>query len=261
MIDEMPDTMNRREFAFTAGAALLAGCMNTGDPLPILSGDPAHLVARPKTPNRSPTLGSTPLGLGGNRDGFLYVPQSYVATRPASLMVLLHGAGRSSEDWANSPLDALFGSKNIVVLAPDSRSASWDIRYGSYDVDVEFINRALDHTFSRIAVDRAHIALGGFSDGASYALSLGVTNGDLFTHVVGFSPGFYRPDMKRGKPPIFISHGTKDPILQFDNTQDELVPLLKTQGYNVEFVSFDGGHAVPFDIASRAMDWYVGVSR
>ncbi len=37
----------------------------------------------------------------------------------------------------------------------------------------------------------------GFSDGASYALSLGVPNGDLFTHIVAFSPGFMRlPDQE-----------------------------------------------------------------
>lgn len=32
----------------------------------------------------------------------------------------------------------------------------------------------------------------GFSDGASYALSLGLPNGNLFSHIVAFSPGFMR---------------------------------------------------------------------
>jgi predicted esterase len=36
----------------------------------------------------------------------------------------------------------------------------------------------------------ATLAVSGFSDGASYALSIGPANGDLFTHVMAFSPGF-----------------------------------------------------------------------
>ncbi len=53
----------------------------------------------------------------------------------------------------------------------------------------------------------------GFSDGASYALSIGLTNGDLFTHVVAFSPGFASPVTYTGKPPVFVSHGTHDEVL------------------------------------------------
>jgi phospholipase/carboxylesterase len=38
------------------------------------------------------------------------------------------------------------------------------------------------------------VALGGFSDGASYALSLDLTNGDLFASLIAFSPGFIQLD-------------------------------------------------------------------
>src|SRR3712207_7974813 len=50
----------------------------------------------------------------------------------------------------------------------------------------------------------------GFSDGASYALSLGIPNGDLFTHLVAFSPGFAAPDGQRGHPRVFVGHGVDD---------------------------------------------------
>ena len=71
------------------------------------------------------------------------------------------------------------------------------------------LDRALEWTFSRYAIDQACMAVGGFSDGASYALSLGITNGDLFTHVLAFSPGFVAPAAQRGSPRIFVSHGLK----------------------------------------------------
>ncbi len=51
-------------------------------------------------------------------------------------------------------------------------------------------------------MDAGRVGIGGFSDGASYALSLGLTNGDLFTHVLAFSPGFMRPASQVGRPKV-----------------------------------------------------------
>jgi predicted esterase len=253
--------MNRRDFLLAGSASvagLIVGCNDPADPNQ--NQDPAHLISRPGTPTTSPTPGKKPLGLAIDRDGFIYVPPNYSATRPAALIVLCHGAGRSSTDWTTAPLDMLFGDRNIVVVAPDSRELSWDIRYGSYGPDVEFIDFALSYAFARCAIDPSKIAIGGFSDGASYAVSLGLTNGDLFTHVVGFSPGFYVPDTIRGKPRVFLSHGTSDPVLPFNWTSTQLAPALTNSGYSVKFVQFEGGHQIPLAVATEAMDWFVGTS-
>jgi phospholipase/carboxylesterase len=64
----------------------------------------------------------------------------------------------------------------------------------------------------------------GFSDGASYALSLGLTNGDLFRHVIAFSPGFMAPAARRGEPPVFVSHITRDGVLPIGVTSHRIVP-------------------------------------
>jgi predicted esterase len=34
-----------------------------------------------------------------------------------------------------------------------------------------------------------------------------------------------------------------------------IVPALRRQGYDVNFKEFEGGHAVPPDIAAEAMRW------
>ena len=52
--------------------------------------------------------------------------------------------------------------------------------------------------------------------GASYALSVGLTNGDLFSDILAFSPGFMAPAVRHGAPNIFISHGTQDTVLPID---------------------------------------------
>ena len=78
----------------------------------------------------------------------------------------------------------------MVVVAPDSRGQTWDAIRGDFGDDVEFLDRVLTHVFARVAVDPARVTVGGFSDGATYALSIGLANGDLFPQVIGCSPGF-----------------------------------------------------------------------
>lgn len=203
-------------------------------------------------------LGLQPLGLESGRDGLLYVPAGYRPEQPAPLVLMLHGAHGN----AHHGLDALrpiADAAGLILLAPDSRQQTWDVLRGGYGPDVAFIDQALVQTFARYAVDPAHIAAEGFSDGASYALSVGMTNGDLFTHVVAFSPGFAAPAEQRGAPRLFISHGTRDTVLPIDACSRRIVPLVQRAGYDVRYREFDGPHTVPPEIARAALDWFTGV--
>ena len=92
--------------------------------------------------------------------------------------------------------------------------------------------------------DAKRVGIGGFSDGASYALSLGLANGDLFSRIFAFSPGFIREATPVGKPVIDVFHGTRDRILPIDATSRRIVPRLRRQGYDVTYVEFDGPHTV-----------------
>ena len=111
--------------------------------------------------------------------------------------------------------------------------------------------------FRRQNVDPARVAVGGFSDGASYALTLGLANGDLFSRVVAFSPGFVADVVRRGSPRFFVSHGTRDTILPIETCGRRIAREFRGLGYDVRFLEFDGGHAVPPDVAEAAMDWLV----
>lgn len=116
---------------------------------------------------------------------------------------------------------------------------------------------ALERVFQRYAVDPSHLAIGGFSDGASYALSLGLTNGDLFNHVIAFSPGFLAPGERIARPRIFISHGTNDRVLPVACSQ-RIVAVLRDSGYDVTYREFAGPHIVPVGIAHQAVEWFLG---
>jgi len=198
-----------------------------------------------------------PLGLASGDGGYLYVPATNRAEEPVPLVLLLHGAGEDARDGL-ALLRGQADEAGLILLVPDSRGPTWDVVLGRgrYGPDVATIDRALEQTFSRYAVDPAHLAVGGYSDGASYALSLGIANGDLFTHVLAFSPGFMAPAERRGAPRIFVSHGTQDGWLPIDRCSRRLVPQLQRAGYDVRYREFEGGHVVPPQIGREAVDWF-----
>jgi phospholipase/carboxylesterase len=252
-----PTLMNRSFVA--AGLTVLTvptllGCLERSNE--IRDGDP-RLTARPRTPSEPFTTGESQVGLEFERDAYLYVPQTYSPDVPAPLFVALHGAGGAGADWSGFYDDC--EARGMVLLAPDSRSSTWDRISGQFAGDVWFLDAALNYTFDRCAIDPAHIALGGFSDGASYALSLGVSNGDLFTHLIAFSPGLLAPaEPLVGKPRIFVSHGTQDPILSVAASRDRIVPALREDGYDVTYEEFVGGHQVPRVVSEQALGWFLG---
>jgi len=201
--------------------------------------------------------GRQPLGLDGRRDGAILVPDGLDPAKPAPLIVALHGAGGIASHIVDlvAPQAQQHG---IIVLAPESRGQTWDVIRGGYGPDVAFIDRALATVFGIHPIDHARIAVAGFSDGASYALSLGVINGELFDHILAFSPGFMVPTKTADTPRIFVSHGTRDEVLPIDPCSRRIVPALRRAGYDVDYHEFDGGHVVPPGMVERAVARFLG---
>jgi phospholipase/carboxylesterase len=85
---------------------------------------------------------------------------------------------------------------------------------------------------------------------------LGITNGDLFTHAIGFSPGFVAPAGRTGSPRVFVSHGTRDRVLPIGRCSRKIVPQLEREGYDVLYREFDGGHEIPPQIALEVVGWF-----
>ncbi len=215
----------------------------------------------------APTLtigaGEHALGMGTRRlrdaamrDGRLIVPKQAAPQRPLPLIVLLHGGGGRAEDFRSMfPLAEEFG---VVMLALDSRHNTWDGIDSVFGPDVQFIDAALRYTFERVAIDPGRIALGGLSDGGAYALSVGMVNGDLFTHLVAVSPGFFAPPAPpAGRPRIFVAHGIHDNVYNVAGSRRNIVPQLKSAGYDVTYYEFDGPHWVTDDAARHTLQWFV----
>lgn len=213
-----------------------------------------RLLSRPGSPRVEGRVGLQSLGLAARRDALLYVPAGYRDDRPAPMVVALHGAGGNAESGMGL-LRGLADALGVIVLAPPSRRQTWDAIVGRFGPDVAFLDRALEYVFDRYRVDPGRLTVGGFSDGASYALSIGLTNGDLFRRVIAFSPGFMSPGRLQGRPRLFISHGTHDDVLAIGPCSRRIVPQVRRAGYDVTYREFDGPHTVPPEIAREAVDW------
>jgi predicted esterase len=169
---------------------------------------------------------------------------------------MCHGAGGEAQQGLRL-LFHLADPDGLILAAIDSVGPTWDAIHAEYGPDIVRIDAVLRTIFASYHVDPTHLAVGGFSDGASYALSVGIGNGDRFSHVIAFSPGFIAPIAPVGAPRIFISHGTQDTVLPIDRTSRRLVPRLRQDGYPVEYLEFDGPHTVPPSVTLAAMAWFI----
>lgn len=214
-----------------------------------------RLTTRYRAPRESLEPGLHALGVGSGRDGVLYLPPRYQRDTPITLVLLLHGAGGSGSRIAQR-FKVYADELGIAFLAPDSREISWD-RADRLTKDVAFIDQALAVAYRRVNTIPDRLRIAGFSDGASYSLSVGLTNGDLFGRILALSPGFIDSAQERGKPAIYITHGTDDDILPIDRTSRRIVAMLQRGGYSVEFHEFEGKHETPPAITQPAFEWLI----
>ena len=197
----------------------------------------------------------------------VYVPESLAPEKPAPMILVLHGGGSDAE-WTLRRMLAAARREGVILLAPDARAYTWDaIRTFRenprrdlakvFGEDTGRVEAALQLMFTSYAVDQSRLAIAGFSDGASYALSLGPRNAGLFTHIMGFSPGGVVPFTGAARARVFISHGRQDPMLSYDNSEEGIVPGFRASGFDVTFETFNGVHAFRDAEIDKAMDWFL----
>lgn len=197
--------------------------------------------------------GSVPLqGSASAAPASAYVP---APSGPMRLVLFLHGAGGAAAESVKV-LAPFADEQRLLLVAPQSVRSTWDVITGGYGPDVHNIDRLLEAVTAAYPVDGYTVA--GFSDGASYALSLGIGNGDVFDSVLAFSPGFSAAEMRHGNPRFFVSHGTQDRVLPIDRCSRRIVPALERDGYEVTYEEFVGGHAVPQATKQSAIGWLTG---
>jgi phospholipase/carboxylesterase len=238
--------MDRRAF-LTLGAASAVGLLH----------GTWNATAQARVQSEIP-FGESRLGVSDDdRDGTVYVPKSYQAGVLMPLLMMLHGFGGSAKGVRYTfPLAEEFG---VIVIAPESRDLTWGQSIPGFDADVRYLGAAYRYVTGVLDLDRAHVALGGHSDGATYALAMGLAYGEVFNHLMGFSEGIVRPFRKQGKPQVFIAHGVNDNQMPIDRTSRRFVPQLKAEGYDVTYREYAGGHGVSLPIVREAFKWLLAL--
>lgn len=218
------------------------------------------LHARPQVSAPGLPAGETELVNGAT----VYRPQS-AGPGPLPLVVLLHGAGGYPPGFLQR-LEPEADRRGLILLAPHSAGRTWDVieNLGSKQLpwrgpDLRRNDEALADVFRRASIDRSRIVLLGFSDGASYALSLGLANPGLFTAVVALSPGMFAPPsvLDRNQR-IFIAHGRDDQVLPFDNAR-EIAGALSGNGARLRFRPFNGRHEIDRRVLREGLDYALGL--
>ena len=255
--------MVRRDIA----GGVLAGMFAVGIAVSPLSAAGPSLSAMP-----SATLPAA----ADKRHGILTLAGGAYAYLPTGLtgaampvLVVFHGAGGRASDV----LDSYRGdadSRGFVLVMPQAKGATWDMienlqsRLGvemnvqpRYGRDLKALDLALADLFARVAVDPARVGIMGFSDGATYAISVGTANPQLFHIVIAYSPGPAFPTRFDATQRIFISHAEEDPILPYSTTRG-MVAKMRVKKMPIMFESFHGGHEVPKAIHAKAVDYFMG---
>ncbi len=196
------------------------------------------------------------LGIASERDAVLIVPDDLQPGVPVALLVMFHGAGGSADKVLPFLIEHA-RQHGFLLLLPQSQFPTWDLVVGGNGPDLERLDKALHEVASRFYIDPSHLGFAGFSDGGSYALSVGLTNGDFVSHVIIFSGGFMSVLQQNGAPRIFIAHGLEDEQLSIETSARPHVTKLKAAGYDVTSLEFKGPHRIEPAVVSVAMDFFL----
>ena len=151
-------------------------------------------------------------------------------------------------------------SRGMLLLAPTSRSRTWSIM-GGPDVDGDARGEMVEAVAARHPVDRGRVLLTGMSDGATYALLLGLREGLPFTHLApacGVLHPFLLADggiaRARGRP-VYLVHGALDWMFPVPAARLARDMLAAAGARLVHREIEDLSHTYPRDENPRILDW------
>jgi phospholipase/carboxylesterase len=148
---------------------------------------------------------------------------------------------------------------------------TWDLIVGGERRDLDFLEYAYDLIYRRYPIDGLQQSLIGYSDGASYALSVGLCNASMFSALMVWAAGFLALDpptadsfrhspVGRSRPRVYLEYGTHDELFDFQQIAIPMRENLEKAGLDVTFSVDEGGRHWPSGSFHRfhreALDWY-----
>jgi polyhydroxybutyrate depolymerase len=201
-----------------AGLALLAVvAWQSGAKAVHYASDPTHEPCPALAPGDHTLTLDTP---EGQRQVFLHAPRG--AYKPRPLVIALHGAGETGNDFANDTgFSRLADREGFLVAYPSAGSPSsfWNmsgqVPGGSNDVEV--LERSLDQLEAAACVDRARVFVTGVSNGGGMTARLGCELSERLAGVAAVAGGYRSlPPCRPERPlPVLEIHGTGDQVVPY----------------------------------------------
>jgi len=184
--------------------------------------------------------------------------------KPSRLVILLHGLGADGNDliglapyWAPLLPDVEFLSPNAPFpcdMAPygyqwlSARESNPETRLAGARAAAAILNGFIDDELTKRGLADGDLALVGFSQGTMMSLFVGPRRERTLAGIVGFSGRLIAPDLLAGeirsRPPIFLIHGTDDPMVSYASMA-EAETALSAAAVPVETLTCPGiGHSI-----------------
>jgi phospholipase/carboxylesterase len=197
---------------------------------------------------------------------------------PTAAVIWMHGLGDTGHGWSEVVpalrLPAALSVRFVFPHAPQipvtinqgARMPAWyDFRDGDFTdrADIGGVRRSQAQVEALIAREAARgipggrVVLAGFSQGGAVALYAGLRRATPLAAIIALSTYLIAPDavVAEASPanrdiPIFMAHGTQDPVVQF-RWADASRQALVAAGFRVEWHTYPMPHsAVPEEIAA-----------
>jgi len=194
---------------------------------------------------------------------------------PSAAVIVLHGLGADGNDFVpiveELPLPDALAIRFVFPHAP-IRPVTINNGFAMrawYDIAADNLTKRADLDGVRAScaqiealiqrekargVSANRLVLAGFSQGGAVALYTGLRHAERLAGIAALSAYLIDgPSLARGEAsvpnrdvPIFMAHGTDDPVVQFDwGSQSRAI--LETAGYAVEWHTYPMGHSVVWE--------------
>jgi polyhydroxybutyrate depolymerase len=203
----------------------------------------------------------------------IHVPPSYDPTRPAPLLILLHGYGSSGpEHDAYFHLGDVAERRGFIYADPDGTVDSagnrfWNATDACCDfdrsrVDADYLVGVIAAVRSSLAVDPRRIDLIGHSNGGFMSYRMACDHADLIAAIVSLAgETFANPGDCRPSAPLAVLQiqGTADDVVAFDGGTIEgigapgrrMAPYPGAEKTVAAWATYDGCAAMPSTMAQR----------
>lgn len=210
-------------FRILASCALAVGAC--GGPAQVARSGTASIPVAPPTAAAALEMRKI-VSDGHDRTYWIFAPASLDRSKPAPLVLWLHGTGETvpGMDWSSSGLGPLAQQRGFIVVFPQAYgyARQWNAGVCCGDASVEgvddvaFVARIIDAVASEHPIDPDRVYVGGFSMGGTMSNRLACDLADRFAAIATLPGTFYATSCRPSRPVSVIAlHGTADTKMPF----------------------------------------------